>query len=66
MRYPKGKTPAQLTEDIGRLGLEEHDLGYIDGYLRAGDSRPYAIFVREDDGLISAVPINCLKALFDS
>ena len=66
MNYPNGKTPAQLTKNINQSDLKELDLGYIDGYVQAADSRPYALFVREDDGLIDMVPVNCVKALFDS
>ena len=66
MKYPSGKTPAQMTEDMEEFGLKEHDVGYIDGYVHDHSSRPCAVFVRESDGMISLVPINYyMKAIVD-
>jgi hypothetical protein len=66
MKYPKGKTPAQLTSNVNQSRLREHDLGYIDGYVKAADDRPYAVFVRKGDGVIDMVPMDQIKALFDA
>ena len=65
-KYPKGKTPAQLRNNINQSVLREFDIGYIDGYVQAADSRPYAVFVRDIDGVVDMVPLNSIKALFDT
>jgi len=62
---PKGKTHAKILSDIHQTDLKHGDMGYIDGYVRAGDSRPYAVFVRYSDGLIDFVPLHALRAGFD-
>ena len=65
MKYPEGKTPAQLTNNVNQSELKSGDIGYIDGYVQAADRRSYAVFVRED-GLVDLAPVYCVKALFDS
>jgi hypothetical protein len=65
LTYPPGKTPAQLRSDAFQTDLKKGDLGYIDDYVQA-DNSPYAVFVRESDGLIDIVPIFEVIALFDS
>ena len=65
MKYPEGKTPAQIRRDINQTNFKQFDLGYIDGYVQAADTRPYAVFVRED-GVVDLVPVHQLTALFDS
>jgi hypothetical protein len=56
------KTRAILTGDVYQSRLKEGDKGYIDGYVRGGDERPYAVFVRDSDGLIDMVSIIQLRA----
>lgn len=57
------KTKAMINEGVtiqhSRLGAG--DYGYIDGYVRGADDRPYAVFVRRD-GVIDLVPLHCLTA----
>lgn len=60
---PHGKTYAQLTYDINQSELKEFDIGYIDGYVRGGDERPYCVFVRKSDGLIDLVPMYAVRAI---
>lgn len=62
MIYPAGKTPAQVRQDIHQSNLKAGDIGYIDGYVQAADSRAYAVFVRED-GVIDLAPLHLIKAL---
>lgn len=57
------KTRAQIIGYVDQSELKEGDIGYIDGYVQAADSRPYAVFVRESDGTIEMVNLFCLKAL---
>lgn len=64
-RYPEGKTPAMLKIDVHQSELKKGDYGYIDGYASGGDGRPYAVFVRDDDGVIDLVPFQSIKALFN-
>lgn len=65
IKHPAGKTPAQLKSNVHQSNLREFDLGYIDGNVQGADSRPYAVFVREIDGLVDMVPIHSIKALFE-
>ena len=66
MIYPVGKTPAQIQQDVHQEPFKQFDIGYIDGYVQAADSRAYAVFVRESDGVIGFVPLHLVKALFDA
>ena len=65
MKYPAGKTPAQIKDDVYQEPFKRLDVGYIDGYVRGGDNRPVAVFVRESDGYIGFLPTYQLQALFD-
>jgi len=49
---PLGKTPVILTANPYQEDLKKGDICYIDGYVRGGDDRPYAVLVRLKDGLI--------------
>ncbi|HHZ95124.1 MAG TPA: hypothetical protein EYN67_06105 [Flavobacteriales bacterium] len=62
MIIPKSKTKAIVTGDVNQSELKKDDYGYIDGYVTACDTRPYAVFVRED-GYIDLVMTHQLKAL---
>lgn len=42
--------------------MKTGDVGYIDGYVQAADSCPYAVMVRDSDGAIDMVPTYHLKA----
>lgn len=66
MKYPVGKTRAQIQQDIHQEQLKQFDMGYIDGYVQAADGRAYAVFVRESDGVIGFAPLYLIKALFDA
>ena len=60
---PAGKTEAMITgysESQG--GLNTHDVGFIDGYLRTG-SNTLAVFVRYSDGLVATISIDRIRAL---
>lgn len=63
MAIPAGKTEAILTADVHQSNFKKGDSGYIDGYVQAADTRPYAVFVRCDSGAIDLVPIHSLKAI---
>jgi len=52
---PAGKTRAIITQPVAQTMFKNGDTGYIDGYVRCGDDRPAAVFVR-DDGIIDFVP----------
>lgn len=56
-----GKTKAIIQNNVPQSDLKKNDVGYIDGYVNGADSRPYAVFVR-DDGLINLVSTTQLKA----
>lgn len=55
------KTRAVITQDVHQSDFVKGDTGYIDGYVQAADTRPYAVFVR-DDGVIDLVPPYLLRA----
>lgn len=55
------KTRAVITQDVHQSEFVKGDAGYIDGYVQAADSRPYAAFVRAD-GVIDLVPVYLLRA----
>lgn len=56
------KTRATITGDIYQSELRKNDAGYIDGYVQAADSRPYAVFVRDSDGIVDLVHLHKLIA----
>lgn len=60
---PIGKTKAVIMSNVNQSQLKQNDLGYIDGYVKGGDDRPYAVFIRWEDGVIDLVPINQLRAI---
>lgn len=57
------KTVVEILKDVHQSELKAGDIGYVDGYVRMGDDRGYAVVVREDDGLIDAVPLYLLRAI---
>jgi len=59
----KGKTRAMVNEDVH--DVKKNDLGYIDAYITAEDTRVYAVFVRESDGLIGLLALRRLRAVTD-
>ncbi len=62
MIIPEGKTKVVLRNDVHQSELKENDVGYIDGYVQAADSRGYAVVVRLSDGLVEIVSICQIKA----
>ena len=62
MKIPQGKTEVIATSDSHQCEIKMGDVGYIDGYVRGGDDRPYAVFVRLSDGKIDLAPAYLLKA----
>jgi hypothetical protein len=59
MNIPIGKTPAVIV-DAENNGFNEGDKGWIDGYIQSPARRPFAVFVRADDGRIGGVTIQDL------
>ena len=57
------KTKAIITGNVHQSDLNGGDTGYIDGYVRGGDDRPCAVFVRDDDGLVDMVELYLVKAI---
>lgn len=62
MDIPAGKTAARLNNTPHQTVMRKGDEGYVDGYVQAGDSRPYAVFVRKSDGAFDLVPTYMLTA----
>ena len=52
------KTKAIINSNTFQCRLEEGMEGYVDGYVRAGDDRPYAVVVSGE--IIDMVPLYAL------
>ncbi len=63
MKIPSGKTKVEIMQDVHQSELKKGDIGYIDGYVQAGDTRPYASVVRITDGYIDLATVWQLKAI---
>ncbi len=63
MKIPSGKTKVEIMQDVHQSDFKKGDIGYIDGYVQAGDARPYASVVRISDGYIDLVGTGLLKAI---
>lgn len=55
------KTQVRITSDIPQERATKGDFGYIDGYVHAGDNRPYAVVVIRD--FICLVPMYAIEVL---
>lgn len=53
------KTKIRVIGDVHQSRLKKDDIGYIDGYVRGGDDRPYAVVVK--DNIIDLAPIYMLE-----
>jgi len=53
------KTTVYITHDIKHTRLAKGQSGYIDGYCRGADGKPYAVVVV--DHAIDMVPIHAIK-----
>jgi len=62
MIIPKGKTIATIDGKVPQSRMQDGDIGYIDGYIRGGDGKPYAVFVRTEDGEVGMVSLYLLKS----
>jgi hypothetical protein len=60
---PEQKTRVLIKQKINQTDFEEGDFGYIDGYVRGGDERPYAVVVRLRDGYIDLAMVHQLQAV---
>lgn len=63
IKVPVGKTVVKVLNDVYQSRLKKGDIGYIDGYLRGGDDRPYVQVVRLSDGGIDFAMNNELQAI---
>jgi len=63
MNVPTGKTSVKAISDETQGEIKKGDIGYIDGYVQAADSRPYAIFVRLSDGKLGFMSFYQLQAI---
>lgn len=55
------KTKVQIMKKADQCMFNVGDIGYIDGYVRGGDNRPYAVVVI--GGMIDLVIVHNLRAL---
>lgn len=55
------KTKVEITADIHQCQLRKGEKGYIDGYVRAGDNRGYAVVVVDER--LDFVPLYSLKVI---
>jgi len=55
------KTKVKIIEVTHQCMLNIGDVGYIDGYCRAGDDRPYAIVV--SGKVVDMVPLHTLEVI---
>ena len=55
------KTKVRITSDVQQEQARKGDIGYIDGYVRGADERPYAMVVIQN--LISMVPHHQLEVI---
>lgn len=55
------KTQIEITSDYPHAMFNIGDKGYIDGYVQAADSRPYACVIVGQD--IDLVPFHALKVI---
>ena len=67
VRIPDGKTEVVMVQRECQCDLEIGDKGYIDGYVTAADSRPYAIFIAVSGariGEVNMVSLYCIKLIY--
>lgn len=57
----EGKTRVLIKDNYNQATHKVDQVGFIDGYLRGGDNRPYAVVIVRD--IIDMVPLHCLKVL---
>ena len=57
----EGKTKIEITRDTNQCSHKKGQIGYIDGYVMAGDGRPYAVVVCGE--LIDLVPVWAMKVI---
>jgi hypothetical protein len=55
------KTKVEITQNVHQCIFKQGDIGYIDGYCRAGDDRAYAVVVVGDR--LDFVPIFSLRVI---
>lgn len=55
------KTKIEITQDTNQCQHKKGSKGYIDGYVCAGDGRPYAVVVCGE--IIDLVPTWAMKAI---
>lgn len=56
------KTEIKMTNDIPKSIVEKGDIGYIDGYVVAGDGRPVVAVVIPSKGIVELVSFHTFKA----
>lgn len=55
------RTNVEVKQDIPQSSIKKGDVGYIDGYVKAADDRPYAAVVIPSKNLVDLVSVYCLK-----
>ena len=58
------KTKVILTQDVHQSEFKKDMIGYIDGYVRGGDGRPYAVVVV--GSIIGLVPFFNINVIDES
>lgn len=56
------KTRVIIASDVHQEKAKAGDCGYIDGYVSGADNRPCAVFVEDNYGNFSLVPLHQLMA----
>lgn len=59
------KTKVKVLQDVNQSEITEGDIGYIDGYVRAADDRPYAAVVIPAKKIIDWCPLYTLEIITD-
>ena len=55
------KTKVEITSDVHQERAKKGDIGYIDGYVRGGDERPYSVVIIGE--YVCLVPVFQLKVI---
>ena len=59
------KTKVKVLQDVNQSDITEGDIGYIDGYVKAADDRPYAAVVIPAKNIIDQCPLYTLQVITD-
>lgn len=56
-------TKAIILQDLHQESFKKDDRVTIDGYVRGAGGRPYAVAIRESDGIMGLVSIYQIRAI---